>query len=398
MKKYIIPVAAFIAGMAIVPSVFAADNGNDTSIKSLGDLDKCVESGEYDTCTYAGNAKDLAFNSDGTIEVKKDITINLGGQKMDITKSNSNGAFQIADGATLTITNGSIEGLSSYENAVFSVAGSLVLDTDVKAVKPFDTTSPEKIVINSNVYGLGTGVLLSVDGPASFFNTTPATVEINGLLSSNGATAYAYKQGGNVNATIRGSVSQEGGDAVVINAGTVALEGATLNAKASALFLSGESKATIKCSTITSKDGAALYINGGAKIESLIIKSSALTSTNASTINGGNASEVKTVTIDGSRFVAKKDAMVKVGGTNFVKATYDGRELAEDENVLTTAKGSYGTLAACDATADEDEGEDKGEEAENPNTADTIATYMTIAAVALLGLGATAFVAKKSNR
>ena len=44
-----------------------------------------------------------------------------------------------------------------------------------------------------------------------------------------------------------------------------------------------------------------------------------------------------------------------------------------------------------------DEGEE-GEENENPNTADTIVTYLTIAAVALLGLGATAFVAKKSNR
>ncbi len=71
----------------------------------------------------------------------------------------------------------------------------------------------------------------------------------------------------------------------------------------------------------------------------------------------------------------------------------------DGETVLSTAKGSYGTLAACDATAAEDEGEeDEGEKTENPNTADTIATYMTIAAVALLGLGATAFVAKKSNR
>ena len=38
------------------------------------------------------------------------------------------------------------------------------------------------------------------------------------------------------------------------------------------------------------------------------------------------------------------------------------------------------------------------ENPENPNTADPVALYATIAAVALVGLGATAFIAKKSRR
>ena len=53
---------------------------------------------------------------------------------------------------------------------------------------------------------------------------------------------------------------------------------------------------------------------------------------------------------------------------------------------------------STDEPATDEPTTDAGEEAENPNTADTIATYLTIATVALLGLGATAFVAKKSNR
>ena len=119
MKKSIIPVAAFIAGMAIVPSVFAADSGVDNSIDNIVKLAECVNGGKKDTCTYVGD-NDLTVNKDAFV-VKKDVTIDLGGKKLTIgSGANTSGAFQVKDGATLTVVNGVIEGDSGFTNSVFS--------------------------------------------------------------------------------------------------------------------------------------------------------------------------------------------------------------------------------------------------------------------------------------
>lgn len=393
MKKSIIPVAAFIAGMAIVPSVFAADNGVDTSIKDIATLANCVGKGEQATCTYAGD-KDLVENA-SYFDVKKSVTIDLGGHKLTVEKGTAKGgAFQIANGATLTITNGFIEGNIGDEIIKVNNGGSLVLNADLRAAKPIVASEPEKVVINSTVYANSTNAAVVVTGATDTFGKTASVVEINGTING------TYTQSNYVNGTINGAVSATNADAVKFNnGGTLTVKGQlTSTGNAGAIYFNGGSKASliVKCATLTA-DGAALFIDG--EVSNLNIENSTLTSKNGSTINGTAASKVATVTIDGSRFVAKSDKKVKDGGTNFVKATYDGRELAEDENVLSTATGSYGTLVACDAPA-ANEGEEEGKEdgAENPNTADTIATYLTIAAVALLGLGATAFVAKKSNR
>lgn len=396
MKKSIIPVAAFIAGMAIVPSVFAADNGVDNSIDTIAKLADCVSEGKQAVCTYAGDEADLVANA-GYFNVKKDVTIDLGNMNLTVDKTiDAAGAFQVADDATLTIVHGSIEADDGLGTPVIKInkGGSLVLNADLKAKNPIVATEPEKVVVNSAVYATGSNAALTVNGADDTFGTTASVVEINGTING------TYTQSNYVNGTINGAVSATNADAVKFNnGGTLTVKGQlTSTGNAGAIYFNGGSKASliVKCATLTA-DGAALFIDG--EVSNLNIENSTLTSKNGSTINGTAASKVATVTIDGSRFVAKSDKKVKDGGTNFVKATYDGRELAEDENVLSTATGSYGTLVACDAPA-ANEGEEEGKEdgAENPNTADTIATYLTIAAVALLGLGATAFVAKKSNR
>ena len=70
---------------------------------------------------------------------------------------------------------------------------------------------------------------------------------------------------------------------------------------------------------------------------------------------------------------------------SFPEATYDGEPI--DLEAITTA---WDSIPESESTPEENP--------ENPNTADAIATYITIAAVALVGLGATAVVAYKSRR
>ena len=72
---------------------------------------------------------------------------------------------------------------------------------------------------------------------------------------------------------------------------------------------------------------------------------------------------------------------------NNYELTIDGAKV--DNTVLTSADGTFTTVKAPVAPE---------ENPENPNTADAIATYITIAAVALVGLSATVLVAKKSRR
>lgn len=61
MKKSIISVAAFIAGMAIVPSVFAAENSitsyADWANDAGNDLATCLSATENKTCRLSDDAR-----------------------------------------------------------------------------------------------------------------------------------------------------------------------------------------------------------------------------------------------------------------------------------------------------------------------------------------------------
>ena len=355
-------------------------------------LADCLDDAENATCTLADNVK--TGNSTAVAKITKDMVLDLNGYTLTIENTYgaaSGPAIDIQDDASLTITNGIvINEAGAKGNINVGKNASLTIDANVK-------TGVSATEANSVVLGAGRVLEggLDVTGPEgdADFGTGTTTVEINGQLKG------AYTQKNNVNATINGSVSVAG-NAVKAEGGNLVLNGAKINATegGSAIVLAGEDgNVTIKCSEVTAENNAALFINGGANVASLTINSSLLKSTNNNTIKGEG--KIETVTINGSRFEAKSGLKVKDGTTNFVHATYDGTALGATENVLAAADTAYGTRAACDTTAaDDDEDDNKDDGAENPNTADTIATYLTIATVALLGLGATAFVAKKSNR
>lgn len=390
MKKSIIPVAAFIAGMAIVPSVFAAEGVTKTDIESGGTLRECLAATDKNaTCVLKDGFTWTPTEEGQTIDITKAMVLDLNGKKLTIAAGAQKTPFDIKENGSLTIVNGTIENLSAKKINV-GKNGSLTIDANVKSSVVAGEAS--HIVLSAGRTLEGS---LEVNGGTDYtvFGAGAADVEINGHIDG------YYSQADNVNATINGSITFAGDAVKVANKGSLTLNGARINATAgSAVVLNGnDGNITVKgCSELaaTAAAGAAMYINAGADVASLTISNSTLKNTAGSVING--AGKIETVTIDGSRFEAKGETTaVKAGTTTFTHATYDGTVIGDEENVLQDAKGTYGDVVTCDASAT-DEGEEEG--AENPNTADTIATYLTIATVALLGLGATAFVAKKSNR
>ena len=111
MKKSIIPVAAFIAGMAIVPSVFAVDNNPVVSITkwngtNTDGLAQCLSYSEGDVCKLTG---DLETNGSGYANINKNMTLDLDGHTLTIKAGLDANAFNVLDNGTLTIVNGTVK-------------------------------------------------------------------------------------------------------------------------------------------------------------------------------------------------------------------------------------------------------------------------------------------------
>ena len=407
MKKSIIPVAAFIAGMAIVPSVFAVDNNPVVSITkwngtNTDGLAQCLSYSEGDVCKLTG---DLETNGSGYANINKNMTLDLDGHTLTIKAGLDANAFNVLDNGTLTIVNGTVKSENSSKQIVnIAKGGSLVVEDDatLDGWNPVVAVEPKQIIVNGDIKS-GASNAVVVSGATA---GSASTVAINGNITAEGKDVRAYKQeSGKVNATIKGAIANELGDAITIKAGNLTLTGAHVTSDDVAAFeFDGKNIGDVTingCSEILG-GVAALYLNSGAQVASLTIANSTLKSTEGNVITGGGSAQAKIekVKISGSYLEAgDEDLTVKAGNIEFGKAEYDGTTVKEKENVLSTAKGSYGTAdVKCDAAIVEPGDDNKDDGTENPNTADTIATYLTIAAVALLGLGATAFVAKKSNR
>ena len=409
MKKSIIPVAAFIAGMAIVPSVFALDNAKTytqwTAEGGKG-LDACLYSDEEDaTCKIGGTAKEVAVSS-GYAIISSSKTLDLGGKTLVLNGFQQDAPLHVTDGATLTIVNGTIKQNVASKYAVeVSDGATLVVADNVKieGINPVHVSGARQVTINGELNaGEGSGsTALNVVGTTA--EADDATiVEVNGKLVAEGA-AKAYAQENKVTATIKGEVSSKTTSAMSITGGSLTLTGADVESDSSAIVLGKTVDALVinGCSNIVSnKLDAAIWFANGAKVNNLTINNSTLESTKGNTINGGTGASVDAVEIAGSKLIAGAEKAIKAGDIEFEAATYDGTEVKKGDKILTEATHTYGTLATVctGAEADKPADDNKDDGAENPNTADTIATYLTIATVALLGLGATAFVAKKSNR
>ena len=284
MKKSIIPVAAFIAGMAIVPSVFA-----DTTLTLGAVSDYTSENTIFDATT------DNTSNGWKTNTAKATLTSNLTVQQNDVTVNNKDVTLKYS-GLNLNYVPADADGITRPTEAAW-LGFQVTMPTNL-----FGTGESAK-----NIREIFNGEEELIPMASSDKTITRYVGVTKGLLekaakkgeefANLGVFEYDYDNDGTIDQTIR----------VVV-----------------------ETKNTTLYQLATDEDG-------------------------------------------------------EVTGVDTV-AIFDRRDAEE----------LFGT-GVDDEPADE--GDDKTDDGEtNPNTADSIATYLTIATVALLGLGATAFVAKKSNR
>ena len=404
MKKTLLatlPVAAFVAGMAVVPSVFAA-GGND-NITDWAGLSTCLKDPDQTTCklgTFTGV-------TGATIEVEGTKTLDLNSQT--VTTESAGALFELRENDKLTIANGTMKatkpgaGIRLWGGAAETAAAvstSLTIESNaiIQDLNLMITNNePNKYNYGSqlDVYGqvLNTGIgnnVIYIDGDVN--NTTNAPV-INihdgaRVESIKGDKIPFYLAG--YGTTTIGQATVKGVSGVAIKAGVLNLNGA--NIEATGNYNSGEPYSNGVYST-----GAAVQIEANAsyagQIDVNINGGTSLTSAQGNAIQAyGNAqNQVKELALEGENIVLKSAEGRPVLGVSseiaesFPEATYDGEPI--DLEAITTA---WDSIPESESTPEENP--------ENPNTADAIATYITIAAVALVGLGATAVVAYKSRR
>ena len=390
MKKSIIPVAAFIAGMVIVPSVFAADN----TYTSWTDLaSNCLQATVDVVCKLGGDIIEQGNSTYALVNGGKNITLDLNGHKLALTASDR-GAIDLQSG-NLTIANGTIVSNNATNNAgtIYARGGTLTIveDATIEGVNPVVVRSgtPEVIIagtLNNNVKGAADAAALWVHGDAD--NSTVTLTGTARLSSTVGAGLY---QTAKAKTTVNPDVVITGQTGILIKSGELTLNGATVTGNGTW----DTSSVTAGTSGYSKLTGAAIQIEGFNNEDITIdIDNSIIESENGSPLfSYGSSGTVKSMTIDDS-YLKAKDAETALHAHDNTDIKWTAWAVDGDTKInLAETKGELGTMPTI-----ADEGEDEGEENENPNTADTIATYLTIATVALLGLGATAFVAKKSNR
>ena len=410
MKKSLLatlPVAAFVAGMAVVPSVFA---DSPSSIANWGELTTCLTSPEETTCTL-GDAG-FAVGGGTTIEVVGTKTLNLNGQT--ITGNGSNGLFNLNNNTNLTIENGNIN------------AGADAVGIRLKGENPDATANSTHLTIAQNVtltdtmimlssgnvkanygsqvdvYGTLTGNaarwLVQINGNISNDKNAPVINIHDGAVVSGGKTTALYLAGNGITNIDKATVSGPSG--IIIKAGELNLNGAQLTA-------TGGYEAANPSDTGAASTGA------GIQIESyeppyqgditLNIADSTVSSTNGYAMQEYGKADttqvqaLKEINLSGNVTLTSADdkpafyvdAATVGENANSYELAINGAKV--DNTVLTSAEGTF-------TITDEPAPETPADTTPNPDTADPIALYATIAAVALIGLGATAVMGKKARR
>ncbi len=371
MKKSIIPVAAFIAGMAIVPSVFAApEEQAATQYDAVQTLRGCLQTTEETkTCKLTDdfNENDDTFAS-GDVTINKDVTLDLNGGEL------------------------------KFKGHSLIINGKLTIVSDSEALVSFANVTGDAIKVVGDEATVTIGENVTVDSGKALAINSNGEVTVNGEI--NGANGIWMSAG---KTTVNGLIDTDG-YAVKVSGGDFIAKGATLNAGTGNALLIESADApanaitvNVSKSTLASEENNTIAVDGKEVTAPLDYKAVfGLSPKNKDDAKKyGALKSFVLANVDLSTEGEDKHVYNNNGKVTFAEWSVDGKTSTEANLAALTA---YNTIddAVVDPT---DEPEDPtDDDAENPNTADTIATYLTIATVALLGLGATAFVAKKSNR
>lgn len=245
MKKSLIPVVAFVAGMAVVPSAFAEPA--ETNVTSWADLKTCLESTEV-ICKVASDLSGLSVPAGSYATVNGNVTLDLGGYTLGFTDTPA--VMKVIEGANLTIEDGTISNNTpSSRFATIVVSGG---DSANGTVTPTNLTVAE----DATIQGI-TPILVQQAAPTSK-KSEGLTINVAGTLTNNvqatSTASQALSVSGNVqegaapvinitgnltgvnggifqaglaNTTINGGVVA-GGSGVIIKSGTLTLDGASV--------------------------------------------------------------------------------------------------------------------------------------------------------------------------
>lgn len=386
MKKSLIvtlPVAAFVAGMAVVPSVFAADTlpaKCNTDVKDYASFNAAYGDEQCTTITLNG---DVAVESNTFITISKDLTLDLNGFKISRSAPEGNTVISINSPANVTIQDSSEEQDGTIEYDGTSSAGptrAVTVDSNSKlTVNGGNFVGEDGIGLwgDNPVLNVAGGKIIAKDGngiTGNGANTHNATVSItDGTIESPNGAAIYQPETGNLNVS-GGTLSGKVG--IVARAGTIDITGGTINASGTGEEQIGD-LADPKVPL-----GVGVYVNN---VSGSYNKGANVSIANA-TINATNENPVLAYQAENPGEEIKVLAGTTFNGTKPTEA-YLGDLVIGPNNVVMTETDLEKLLE-----------EMANQNTENPDTADSIAMYITIAAVALLGLGATTLIAKKARR
>ena len=388
-----LPVAAFVAGVAVVPSVFALDESYD----NWDGLKTCLITPDS-TCTLKADLE-ADLTSSGVI-LADNVTLNLGTHTLTINGTTK--AIWVDQGHKATITGpGKIQSEEGYGVAV---EGNIAGDpTELTIGEGVEINAAKPLGVYYNTAGTDQNVSkIQIDGTLT--STSSAALDINGKIRQdgpeititgtlNGVTAGIYQAGSSTITINNGKVSGKSG--IVTKAGTLILN----NAQVIATGAYSEGNLAYEQGGNYALNGAALQIvsqtaegDGNTTTYAgdidIQINNSTLTSQNGNAIQafgqGGEKSGIASITMSGDTHLTSAAGLPAFsnGVEGFAGVTEDGKVIDLNSN-------SVWPIPVPETPADT---------TPNPDTADPISLYITIAAVALIGLSATAVLAKKARR
>lgn len=432
MKKQILsilPAAAFVAGMVLVPSVSAAGSTQN----NWNDLENCLKTSNITaTCKLGGS-----FNATDGVVVGDDITLDLNGQTLTI---DNGGYIYVQKGHSLTIKNGTIEKNTDTKGfATIYVKGNtedapteftLAEDATIRGISAIQVSDNSS---NSDNNYSTINLAGTIDNNIAMDGYDDSAIAVDGDIKANGPTITVTGTG-----SLKGidtGIYQAGASNIIIDGGKV--EGASgIITKAGAIKLTNN--ASVKATgeyvenPSAAEGGYQAATGAGIQIEAnksyagnitIDITDSTITSDHGDAIQeyGGKGTEepqplqainlngdVTLTPAEGRQVLAIASEGIKEDAE--IKLTIDGEGAAL--TTLTNAEGAFTTETPSSGSSSstptptptptpetKPEAEKKPEaEEENPNTSDALALYLGIVAVSILGLGATSVLAAKSRR
>lgn len=425
MKKQIIatlPAIAFVVGMAVVPNTFAESYNSWSNLKSCLETDS--ETGV--TCTLSQSITEIT----SSVTIGKNVTLDLAGNNMTL---DDGFYFMVKGGNDLSIVNTGqtpstikrsaatnkfaaifVKGNTAGDPTNLTIGQNVTIDSAYSAVNIAPNASGNEAAQNvSNVTINGNLINSYVDGeylsPALNINGQilgGPKVMVTGNLT--GINAGLYQAGG-ADVTINGgTVTGTQGSGIIIKSGTLNLQNATILAQGNEASpdVSGEGAEPtgvgiqIESNTPPYEGNVEITIGTGTSITSE--KSYALQA------YGTTEDGIEKVAIEGNDIQLTSATGKPVLNNQAERAGFKGVTNTPGD-VIELGTTSYGipapapsrptnTTPTTDDEAETEESElEPSESEENPNTGDQIAAYLGIAAIALLGLGATSILALKSR-